>query len=593
MRAKYATYKTRATTAAGRKGALRHKNVDTADRLLGAFRSGAHTDTSAKADYERFFGYAGKPITFMKRELGATFAPKINELIRSVENNPITIAQSCNSYGKTHAAAHIAISFLVTHPDSQVFTTAAPPESNLKHLLWGEIGLLTKKYGDRLEFPSYDTVSLPGMKIERHPKCGIYGLTIPTVGTVQEREAKFGGKHAPYQLFIVDEADAVPDEIFRAIESCLSGGIMARLLCMFNPRRESGAVYNFISNKLANVIKLDAFTHPNVIQGIDVYPGAVTRDTTVRRIWLWTEALGEHDTSDENCFIVPKWLENYVAKRTDGGWYPALPGGWRRIISPEFSYMVLAEYPTISEGQLISTVWINRAVERGKQFRERYSTYPNFYIQPCMGFDVAETTDQNCVTFRYDYYVAPQILWNGIDVPTSSDKAADFYHKYNAQWCNVDANGLGAAAPKLMKRRSCMAYGIKAQQGTTEDAGEDYGEFERMRDQGWWALREWLKTNPRAMLPNDPKLIEELKVATYHRDDKSGKIKVSSNDTMKEKLPYRRSPDRATSLMLTFCPQPEEEAPGDFYSSNYAFSPEDERPSTMLGLDMEPELVPV
>ena len=40
------------------------------------------------------------------------------------------------------------------------------------------------------------------------------------------REAKFSGKHAPYLLFILDEGDAIGDEVYRGIESCMSGGRM-------------------------------------------------------------------------------------------------------------------------------------------------------------------------------------------------------------------------------------------------------------------------------------------------------------------------------------------------------------------------------
>jgi hypothetical protein len=69
-----------------------------------------------------------------------------------------------------------------------------------------------------------------------------------------------------------------------------------------------------------------------------------------------------------------------------------------------------------------------------------------------------------------------------------------------------------------------------------------------LRDQLWWACREWLRTDPGAMLPPDELLIEELQTPTYEVD--RGKIRVMKKDTMREVL--KRSPDRADSLCLTF-----------------------------------------
>jgi hypothetical protein len=89
-------------------------------------------------------------------------------------------------------------------------------------------------------------------------------------------------------MFIFDEADAIPTECYRGAESCMSGGF-ARMLAMFNPRHESGILYQKEKKKVINVVQLNAFRHPNVYTGNDIYPGAVTRDKTIQRINEWTE----------------------------------------------------------------------------------------------------------------------------------------------------------------------------------------------------------------------------------------------------------------------------------------------------------------
>jgi len=144
------------------------------------------------------------------------------------------------------------------------------------------------------------------MDIRRSPSDFLTGVTIPSSGTAQERESKFSGKHQKHLLFVIDEGDAVPDEVYRGIESCMSGGIKSRLLIFLNPRHASGPVYRMQRDQKANVVHLSAFRHPNVIQGYDVFPGAVTRDTTVRRINEWTRPYVEGEKVEaESLFELP------------------------------------------------------------------------------------------------------------------------------------------------------------------------------------------------------------------------------------------------------------------------------------------------
>ena len=178
--------------------------------------------------------YKTDPIGFGENILHDQYTDDVKTLIQSVKDYPITIAKSANATGKTHAAARIAIWYYKTYQDAQVYTAAAPPEENLKKLLWGEIGSIVHRYP---ELFSDDTVT--NLNIMRHAQSYITGVTIPSSGTPAQREAKFSGKHAPHLLFIIDEGDAVPDEVYRGIESCMSGGD-ARLLVLFNPREQIG-----------------------------------------------------------------------------------------------------------------------------------------------------------------------------------------------------------------------------------------------------------------------------------------------------------------------------------------------------------------
>lgn len=331
-----------------------------------------------------FSVYQDDPVAFGESVLGETYTDEIKEMMLSVRDNPITIAKSPNAVGKTHGAARVAVWWYNAFPDSQVYTAAAPPESNLKKLLWGEIGSVTEK---EPKLFAKDTIT--NLHIARSAQSFITGVTIPLSGTEAQREAKFSGKHAPHLLFILDEGDAIPDEVYRGIESCMSGG-HARLLVMFNPRAEVGEAYRMERDGRANVVRLSAFNHPNIISGEDRIPGAVTRETTVRRVNEWCRPLAEGEPNDGDCFELPDFLVGATAKSQAGYEYPPLQRGYYKIMEPAFSYMVLGRYPAQGSNQLISKEWVARARSRWDCYVSEHGEIPPSGCSATMGLDVAE-----------------------------------------------------------------------------------------------------------------------------------------------------------------------------------------------------------
>jgi hypothetical protein len=98
--------------------------------------------------------------------------------------------------GKTHAAAQLALWWWFCYSGSQVYTAAAPPEANLRRLLWGEIGKVIRRKAELFKPYRY----LQTMLVERNPSEFIAGVAIPITGTEAEREARFSGKHAPHLM---------------------------------------------------------------------------------------------------------------------------------------------------------------------------------------------------------------------------------------------------------------------------------------------------------------------------------------------------------------------------------------------------------
>ena len=491
----------------------------------------------------RFARYQADPVGFGEKVLGEAYTDGIRRLMESVRDNPITIAQSANATGKTHGAARVAVWFFKAFHDSQIYTAAAPSEGNLKRLLWGEIAGLAEKHPDL--FADDEVLTLA---ISRSAQSFIQGVTIPSSGSEAVREAKFAGKHAPHLLFILDEGDAVPDEVYKGIESCMSGG-HARLLVMFNPRGEQGSVYRMIRDGRAQVIRLSAFDHPNVTTGQDRIPGAVTRETTVRRINEWCRALAGSERPGEGCFELPGFLEGVTARCQSGQLYPPLCDGWYKIEQPEFSYMVLGEWPAQGSTKLISREWIARARARWDAHVAKNGEMPPEFASTVAGLDVGEFgSDSNVLCFRSGGYVERLIAWSGVDPLVTADRAAAPARQRSCKRVNVDATGVGAGAVAQLQRLGLPVNRIMVARSPTQRTA--LGEFQILRDQLWWAAREWLRTDQGAMLPPDEHLLEELHTPTY--EVQTGRIRVMRKDTMRELL--KRSPDRADALCLTFAP---------------------------------------
>jgi len=491
---------------------------------------------------------------FMHNVLGdRIFTEDVEKTVESVRNNQITLARSANGVGKSHVASRLGIWFYSVYADAQVYMTAAPPESNLKNILWAHVGRIAR---DKPALFSGHLIRR--LRIERHPESFIQGVAIPLQGTAQEREAKFSGKHAPHLLFIVDEGDAVPEEVYKGIDGCMSSGFV-RLLILFNPRSPQGYIPDLEKRGGANVIELSAFNHPNVVKGRDIIPGAVSREVTVKRINMWTRILATGEQPDQNCVKVPDFLVGATAVSDDGHFFPPLPAGERKITTEEFWYKVLGKYPSQGSRQLIAEEWITRARTRHDLYVATFGEKPPQNTRPRVGLDCAEFgSDNNSLCARYGGYVAPFMSWGGLDTDETATKGFEEYRRLNGDLLYVDSLGIGSSvAPRIYrigkeKDYDVVVIGVKVSEKPSKITKTDLGEFYSMRDELWWRCRDWLEKDSTAMLPNDPMLLEELRTATYDYTDNSSKIKIMKKEEFREKI--KRSPDRADALCLTFSP---------------------------------------
>ena len=229
------------------------------------------------------------------------------------------------------------------------------------------------------------------------------------------------------------------------------------------------------------MVKLSAFSHPNVVTGKDEIPGAVTRETTIRRINEWCRPIVEGENVDTNCFRLPAFLEGKTARSQSGQEYPQLRSEWYKIMEPAFSYMVLGEYPTQGSTHLISREWISQARSRWDLYVSERGERPPEHTSAVMGLDVGEFgSDANVACFRYGGFVERLIAWGGVDTVVTGDRAVAEYQERRARTINVDATGVGAGVAPHMSRAGCCAYPVKVASSPTRTT--EIGEFQILRD---------------------------------------------------------------------------------------------------------------
>jgi len=512
-----------------------------AESLLSLYQKSKCAAAMGISEYTK---YQKDPVGFIRNELDITLTDDVAIMAESVRDNRVTLARSATGTGKSHGAAALSCWFYSAFPNSRVYTIAHPFEN--QKILWSELS--TMAMGNPKLFSGNNHRS---MHIERSDKDFITALSVPTTGTDGVKEGKFSGKHHEHMLFIVDEGDTSPSFVYRGIEGCMSGGRIVRLLILFNPRSESGEPYRRERDRTATVIHLSAFNHPNVLTGETIIPGAVDRETTVRRINQWCRPLLDDEKRDETeTFELPDFLAGVVAKDRAGREFPPLAPGFYKIMEAAFSYMVLGQYPAQGSQQLISRAWVSDARARWDAYVATHGEKPPVGAAAIMGQDVAEYGDDSNVTcFRYGGYVEQLITWAGVDPLVTGDRAAVEMKKRDTMACHVDGTGLGSGTAPQMTREGCKnVYSVKVASSPTFEI--ELGRFKILRDQLLWSLREWLRTDPGAMLPPDETLIEEMLVPTY--EVKDGYVRVMRKDVMRDLL--KRSTDRMDALALTFAP---------------------------------------
>lgn len=303
----------------------------------------------------------------------------------------------------------------------------------------------------------------------------------------KDRPEALQGFHSRHLLFVIEEASGIDDIVFEVAQGALSTE-GAMVLMVANPTRLSGFFYD---------------SHHRL-----------------RDRWA---------TMRVNSEDVPRargHIDDIIARYGRD--------------SNAYKVRVLGEFPTTEDEQVIPLEWVEAATTRKVEPFRRY--------RPVWGVDVARFGDDRTALAKRqgNRLLEPVKFWRGKDTMQVAGLVKAEYDATETRLrpsdILVDVIGIGAGVVDRLFELGLPVRGVNVgEQAAVSDR------FMRLRDELWWAARDWFGRKDCA-IPRDDALISELVAPTYTINS-TGKVLVERKDELKKRgLP---SPDLADAFILT------------------------------------------
>lgn len=105
------------------------------------------------------------------------------------------------------------------------------------------------------------------------------------------------GQHGKYLIFVLDEAEGIPEFVFNAVDSMASGGIVI-VIMLANPQTRTSRFHKLAAISTVQSYRISCIHHPNVVAGREVVPGAVKRQYVEEMIEKHCELTERHEPDD-------------------------------------------------------------------------------------------------------------------------------------------------------------------------------------------------------------------------------------------------------------------------------------------------------
>ncbi len=474
---------------------------------------------------------------FAREVLKARLDQEQQEILSSVQHNPMTAVSSGTARGKDFVAAVAALCFLYLTPrfegekliaNTKVALTA-PTGRQVDVIMIPEISRLFRAAG-----------VLPGRLLAHGIKTDYDEWFLTGFKSDENNTEAWSGFHAVNTMFIVTEASGLSEAVFNAIEGNLQGN--SRLLLVFNPNTTTGYAARAMKSERFKTFRLNSLNAENVITKSDIIPGQVNYEWVRDKVETWTAPISDTEYDEgEGDF------------RWEGKCYRP---------NDLFRVKVLGMFPKVSEDVLIPFEWIEKANKNWHSL-QAIGYKPDEPLR--LGVDVAGMgRDDSALCPRYGDYVPC------FELHQSSGQADHMhvagmvarYLKAGRTWQDewtakafIDTIGEGAGVySRLLEMGMKNVYSCKFSVGARHltDCSKQYT-FANMRAYLHWCIRDWLnpKNGTGAALPPNELLTEEL-TETRWKFQSNGAIIIEPKEDIKKRI--KRSPDFMDALANTFYP---------------------------------------
>ena len=409
--------------------------------------------------------YQGNPVAFVRGVFGASPTDQQISLLNSAVKKDSRLAvKSCTASGKTAALVWLVYYFLCCHPNCRGLVTA-PTASQLFRVFRSELIL----WHGRMEPVMRDLFEIMNEKIFLVGRKDTQYFSWVT-GSTDNKES-FAGLHADKVVLMVDEASALPKEIFDTLYGTLSYGDTSFIL-VSNPVRAEGPFYDIFANAKSksvwDTLTFTSYGSPNVDKE-------------------WIEEIIE-----------------YYGKDSDF-----------------FKMRCMGEFPLMSEAQFINVSLIDEAIDR-QLLPQDYHHFPRI-----LGCDVARFgNDSSVIVDRQGPKLHNILFFKGLDTVAFTEKILQYYKA--SQYVNVcvDGIGVGSGVVDQLKRFNLPVIDVNV-----SCKSSDPKTYFNLRSQLYGEVRDWL---PGADLPNHKELRDDLIGINYSYNNKL-QIILESKKEMKRR----------------------------------------------------------
>jgi hypothetical protein len=442
------------------------------------------------------------PVDWVKNKLDIDLYSKQREILRLLERVPKLAVPSCHNAGKSFTAALAAARWLAKYPPgtARVITTA-PTDSQVRAILWNEIGQLKERAG----------AALPGRVNQKEWWIGAY---MAGLGRKPNDYAPgtFQGLHAEHILVILDEAGAIPNELWTGVDTLVTnaGAVILAIGNPDDPTAEFKRICEGADAEEGNgwtVVKIPAWETPN-LSGEQVT--AKLRSVMLSKEWVEDKrrAWGEDD---------PRWISKITAE------FPAEAG------------MTVFRHADVQVAL--------RGVDDTRQLRH----FPRVQL----GVDIAASDegDRTVVRERVGHELRRRWTVQSSEPEDVSDLIVEAIDDSGATLVHVDATGVGFGFLADIRRRR---PGVAIRPFVAAAQANDREQFENRRAEAHWTVRELLRKRALDLAEMDAAddTTTQLLAARYRI--KKGKILVESKDEIRKRL--GRSPDDSDAVLLSILP---------------------------------------